>query len=243
MKPTLLLSDLHLPPAPSALREGFRRWLRGPAGEAERVYLLGDVFEYWIGDDVGLPTYAAEIDALCRLVSRGTAVSLIHGNRDFLLGAEFALRTGVSLLPDPMVVTLGGHPTLLSHGDRYCSGDRTYQRWRRFSRNPWAQRLFLALPRSRRERIASGLRDQSAASQRNRPEAILDVSPESIEAAFRDSGVDRMIHGHTHRPAIHSLEIDGRPCQRVVLPDWRPNAPRMGYLQVQASGEILNKEL
>lgn len=234
MKPALLLSDLHLPPRPSPLREAFRRFLDGPAREASAVYLLGDVFEYWVGDDVGLQTYAAEAAALSGLVAAGTPVWFMHGNRDFLVGEAFGRRTGVWLLPDPVVVELGGQPTLLSHGDLFCTGDRAYQRWRRFSRNRLAQRLFLALPKQRRKRIAGGLRGESDIAKHDKPDAILDVSPEALEAAFGRYGVQRLIHGHTHRPALHRLELGGRIRERIVLPDWRPET--MDYLAVSGAG-------
>lgn len=226
----LLLSDLHLPNRPSPLREGFLRFLAGPARQAEAVYLLGDLFEYWIGDDVGLTEYGAEVQALHELTDRGVAVYFIAGNRDFLVGARFFAASGVQALPDPTVRTLDGVKTLLAHGDLYCSDDLEYQRWRRFSRNPLAQRLFMWLPRSLRARIAGGLRVQSHGAKTQKPAMIMDVKADSIEQALRDAGVKRLIHGHTHRPCDHTITLDGDPAERIVLSDW--SVERMEYLAV-----------
>lgn len=234
---TLLLSDLHLPSGPSPLRDRFLAFLSGPARGAERVFLLGDLFEYWIGDDVGLRVYAAECEAIRELVAAGVPVAVQAGNRDFLLGRAFCAATGARLLDDPVVETVAGEPVLLSHGDIWCTDDVGYQRWRRFSRNPATQWLFARLPVALRERIAGGVRARSGSSKVHKAEAIMDVNPRAIEAAFRDHGVTRMIHGHTHRPAVHEMEVDGRGCRRRVLPDWRPE--RMEYLRVDGSGEAL----
>ncbi|HEX4870988.1 MAG TPA: UDP-2,3-diacylglucosamine diphosphatase [Nevskiaceae bacterium] len=223
MATSWLLSDLHLPPRPSPLRETLLDWLRSPRlREAQAVYLLGDVFEAWIGDDLGLDWYRAEIDALAALSAAGVAVKVQVGNRDFLLGAAFARASGAVLLADPVVEPLGGVPTLLSHGDLWCTDDRAYQRWRRFARWRPAQRLFLALPRGRREAIARGLRDSSRAATRVKPDDILDVNEAAIAAAVRASGARRVIHGHTHRPAEHWLQSPTGPVERLVLADWHP---------------------
>lgn len=227
----LLLADLHLPAGPSCLRERFIAFLRGPAADAQYVYILGDLFEYWIGDDVGLEVYAAECAALRERSAAGTAIGFIHGNRDFLVGHRFAAATGVRLLPDPLTLELGGVPTLLSHGDRYCIADRAYQRWRGFARNRIAQAGFLALPRTVREHIAGDLRHRSGDAQRGKARDITDVTPSAIEQALSKQGCQRMIHGHTHRPAEHQLS-DRR--QRIVLADWRPQ--RCEYLRVDDSG-------
>jgi UDP-2,3-diacylglucosamine hydrolase len=216
----LLLSDLHLPAEPSPLREGFAHLLSGAAREVEQVWLLGDIFEYWIGDDAGLHDYAPEIAALRALTGTGVRVGFIHGNRDFLVGRLFAEATGVDLLADPQLVTLGGRRVLLSHGDRWCTDDRAYQRWRRFSRNPLAQSVFAHLPRRLRQTIAGGVRSRSGQEKRYKPDAIMDVNTDAIADAFRATGVDCIIHGHTHRPATHALSVDGRAVERIVLPDW-----------------------
>lgn len=232
MKPrTLLLSDLHLPPGPSPFREGFRRFLDGPAREAEAVYLLGDLFETWIGDDLGMQDYAAEVAQLAALSQQGVKLHFQRGNRDFLVGTDFSELTGVELLPDPYVLDLHGRLTVLSHGDLLCTDDEGYQRWRRFAHNPVAQGIFLAFPRSWRERIAQRLRHRSNSEKRYKPEDIMDVHDTAVSAFFQLSGATRLIHGHTHRPAEHAL--DGG-LERIVLADWRPE--RMEYLEVDASG-------
>lgn len=226
----LLLSDLHLPPAPSPLRETFLRFLQGPARQAHAVYLLGDLFEYWIGDDAGLDAYPAEVRALRALAERGVKLYALHGNRDFLLGKRFCQAAGLTLLPDPWVGMLEGTPTLLSHGDLYCTDDVSYQRWRRISRQPLVQWLYLRLPRARRERIAGGIRNDSTASQQTKPPEIIDVHPAAIEAAFRRHTVNRIIHGHTHRPAVHATSGQ----ERIVLADWR--AHHCEYLELNPRG-------
>ncbi|MFT4047426.1 MAG: UDP-2,3-diacylglucosamine diphosphatase [Solimonas sp.] len=229
----LLLSDLHLPNEPSPLREGFLRFLAGPARGAEAVYLLGDLFEYWAGDDVGIEDYAPEVAALRALTANGVPVCFIAGNRDFLVGRGFSKATGVRLLGDPVVVELGGVKTLLSHGDIFCTDDRAYQRWRRFTRNRLAQWLFLRLPKAHRHAIAGNLRQRSGADKRNKPSTIMDVSEATVVATMKRYGVTRLIHGHTHRPADHLLRVGLERAARLVLADW--HAERMEYLSIDAS--------
>ena len=221
----LLLSDLHLPNTASPLREAFLRFLSGPARGAAAVYILGDLFEYWIGDDVGLREYAAETAALRALTDGGARVLLMHGNRDFMVGQRFAAATGVELLHDPLRLDLCGQPTVLSHGDLWCTEDHAYQRWRRLSRNPLGQALYLLLPVSLRLSVAR----QARAGGRRKSMAITDVSESAVRAAFAAHGVDRIIHGHTHRPAEHDYQLEGSPRRRIVLADWRPG--RMEYLE------------
>lgn len=220
-KPVYFISDLHLPTGPSKLRRVFRKFLEGPARQAQALYILGDLFEYWIGDDAGLQDYAEEVQALSALTASGIAVYFQHGNRDLLVGKTFAARTGVQLLPDPYRFDLEGEPVLLSHGDPFCTADVSYQRWRRFSRNPLVQGIYGALPLSLRRYIAGSIRSQSDSQKQTKPEDIMDVSNEAIHAAFQQHGVERMIHGHTHRPAEHRHHVHGRDCQRIVLADWR----------------------
>lgn len=236
----LLLADLHLPlPGSQAkasfLNEAFLRFCSGPARQAQRVFLLGDLFETWVGDDVGIRQYADAVAALRALSDRGVAVFTQTGNRDFLLGPRFAAATGSTALADEAVLTLAdGVPTLLAHGDTYCTDDLGYQRWRRFSRHRLAQWLFLRLPVGQRQRIAGELRSGSTSAKANKPMAIMDVNASAIEHAFRRSGVRRLIHGHTHRPADHTLTVDGERCERLVLADWRPD--RLEWLAIQDSG-------
>jgi UDP-2,3-diacylglucosamine hydrolase len=219
---TLFVADLHLPVAASPLREAFANFLAGPARQAEALYILGDLFEAWIGDDAGLSEYSVERACLRALSAAGVPVYFQHGNRDFLVGEGFAAATGVRILPDPLKVDLHGTPTLISHGDLWCTDDARYQRFRRFARNRAAQTVFGTLPRAWRERIAGSIRADSATHKRMTAADIMDVNPGAIEQAFRQHGVTRMIHGHTHRPAVHDTVVDGRPCQRIVLADWHP---------------------
>jgi UDP-2,3-diacylglucosamine hydrolase len=227
---TYFLSDLHLPPEVSPLRQHFLSFVEGRAGGAEAVYVLGDLFEYWIGDDVGMQVYAPEVAALTALTARGVPVWFQHGNRDFLVGREFSALTGVALLDDPAVVDLYGTRTLVSHGDRLCTDDVAYQRWRRFSRFKPAQWVFHRLPVARRERIAGGLRSSSDTAKANKPENIMDVNADAVAGAFAHHRVARMIHGHTHRPAEHRVG----DTERIVLADWQPG--KYEVLEVDAAG-------
>jgi UDP-2,3-diacylglucosamine hydrolase len=232
----LLASDLHLPAEPSPLREGFLQWLAGPAREASSVYLLGDLFEVWIGDDLGVQTYAEEMAALRSLRAAGVSVYVQRGNRDFLLGAGFERASGARLLPDPHRLLLGGVATLLSHGDQWCTRDRGYLRWRRVAHSRALQALFLALPGRWRQAAADNIRQRSRTATAQKAVTITDVTPEAVAAAMRAAGVLRVIHGHTHRPQLHRFELDGRPAERLVLPDWRPQA--MGAWAVDADGVL-----
>ncbi len=188
----------------------------------------------WIGDDAGLAEYGVERACLRALTKAGVPVYFQHGNRDFLVGAQFAAATGVQVLADPVTVQLGGGATLISHGDLWCTDDQGYQRWRRFSRNKVTQAVYGALPRNWRERFAGRVRAHSDAGKQYKPADIMDVNDGAIRQAFAAHGVTRMIHGHTHRPATHDYTIDGRACQRYVLADWR--AERCEALRVDASG-------
>ncbi|HSW14678.1 MAG TPA: UDP-2,3-diacylglucosamine diphosphatase [Solimonas sp.] len=233
---TLLLSDLHLPVGPSPYRDAFQRFLEGPARQAEAVYILGDLFEYWIGDDLGMLDYAPEVGLLAKLTQHGVKVCFQRGNRDFLVGQDFADLSGVQLLHDPFVVDLYGTPTLLSHGDLLCTDDAGYQRWRRFAHNRAAQSVFLTFPRRWRERVAQRVRGRSNAEKRYKPEDIMDVNVAAVQAFFKLSGARRLIHGHTHRPAEHVL--DGG-CERVVLADWRPERKEVLEASPQGLRRIL----
>jgi UDP-2,3-diacylglucosamine hydrolase len=232
--PTLFLSDLHLSPARPALVAAFRAFCAGPARAAAGVYILGDLFDDWIGDDQLREPLAAEVAAALKAVTAaGVAVGVVTGNRDFLLRDGFADAAGSTLLSAPLVVNVAGTPTVLLHGDELCTADRGYQRLRRITHNPRWQRRFLALPYAFRRGVASWLRGRSRAATSGKPETIMDVDASAVEAAFRDAGVVRMIHGHTHRPARHHLVVDGRECERFVLADWYQ---RGTYLEFDATG-------
>lgn len=234
MRPTLFISDLHLSPARPALVASFRAFCSGPAREAAGIYVLGDLFDIWIGDDqLREPLAAGVARALRGVAEAGVPVALMSGNRDFLLGASFAQAAGAKLLAEQIVVNLAGTPTLLMHGDELCTGDTGYQRFRAVSHDPGWQRRFLALPYAIRRAIASWLRGRSRKATAAKPEAIMDVDARAVDAAFRAAGVSRIIHGHTHRPARHHVAVDGRDCERWVLADWYD---RGSYLEFGAGG-------
>lgn len=225
MKPAQFLSDLHLAPSAPRTAASFLDWARGPAREASAVYVLGDLFDAWVGDEQVDDPFCRPIVAALRAISEtGVPVGVVRGNRDFLLGERFARAAGATLLPERSVVDAGGVRTLILHGDELCTGDSDYQRYRAWIRDPRHQRRLLALPWPVRRAIAAWLRRRSRLATRRKPDAILDVEATAVAAAFRAYGVDRMIHGHTHRPASHRHTVDGHPCERVVLPDWHGQA-------------------
>ena len=217
---TLFASDLHLDSESPWAIDAFLAFLNGPARSAEALYLLGDLFEVWVGDDDDSRDHARTCDGLKALTDSGVAVYVIHGNRDFLLGDRFALRTGVKLLPDPVLVDLYGVPTLLSHGDVFCTEDPSYQQLRSIVRRPGFQQRFLALPLDARRTLASAARAGSKAHTGRTIPTIMDVNPDAVIRAFRATGARRLIHGHTHRPAIHPGIVDGTNTERVVLAPW-----------------------
>jgi UDP-2,3-diacylglucosamine hydrolase len=218
---SLLISDLHLAAQRPAITAQFLALTQSTtARTAAAFYILGDLFEYWAGDDDDDPLNASVAEALRALADSGTAVYLMHGNRDVLIGQDFVARAGVALLEDPVVHDLHGTPTLLSHGDAWCTGDIEYQHFRRYARDPENQRRFLAQPLAARREQMLGMRAQSEVDKQRKDDGIMDVSSAAIETAFRDAGVSRIIHGHTHRPACHRLSVDGRTCERWVLADW-----------------------
>ncbi|PKL98593.1 MAG: UDP-2,3-diacylglucosamine diphosphatase [Gammaproteobacteria bacterium HGW-Gammaproteobacteria-7] len=217
---TLFISDLHLDLDRPETTEVLLALLAGEARQAEALYILGDLFEAWVGDDDPSEVGAQVADALRTVNDAGVPIHFIRGNRDFLIGRDYAARCAMRLLPDPCVIDLYGQPTLLLHGDLLCTDDLAYQQWRRQSRDPDWQAAMLAQPLAARLALAGQARAQSKAHQANAAEAIMDAAPDAIDAMFRLYGVNRMIHGHTHRPAIHCTTVDGRPCTRIVLGDW-----------------------
>ncbi len=234
MKPTLFLSDLHLSPERPALLAAFHAFCAGPARSAAGVYVLGDLFDVWIGDDQLREPFAADVAAtLVELTRAGVPIGVIAGNRDFLLGERFARASGATLLPEQIVVNVAGTPTLLLHGDELCTADLGYQRFRRVVRDPRWQRRYLALPYAWRRRIARWLRGRSRTVTAQKPEKIMDVEAKAVDAAFRTANVTRIIHGHTHRPARHHLVVDNRECERWVLSDWYDHG---SYVEFDAAG-------
>jgi UDP-2,3-diacylglucosamine hydrolase len=234
MRPTLLLSDLHLAPERTAAVAAFHAFARGPAREAAAVYIMGDLFDAWVGDDQREEPFArAVVESLRGIRAAGVPLFIARGNRDFLLGDDFARAAGATLLAEQTIVDLGGTPTLLSHGDEFCTDDTGYQRYRALARDPRYQRRLLRLPYRVRRWIGAWLRRKSRAATARKPESILDVNAAAIEQAFQRLDVARMIHGHTHRPARHVSVVDGRSRERVVLADWDD---RGHYLEIDATG-------
>ena len=202
--------------------------------------MLGDLFDSWLGDEQLAEPFAAGVAAsLASLARSGVPVHVMHGNRDFLLGKRFAEATGAALLPDSLVVEAGGVPTLLMHGDTLCTDDVDYQRYRAWIRDPNRQRKLLSLPWPVRRGFAAWLRRRSRRAAMGKDEAIMDVNAGAVAQAFRDAGVSRMVHGHTHRPASHHIEVDGRPRERHVLPDWHGRAT---WLEIDGDG-VRRREL
>ncbi|WP_336366825.1 UDP-2,3-diacylglucosamine diphosphatase [Marinobacter sp. C2H3] len=220
---TLFISDLHLEESRPDITAAFFRFLDQTAPGAERLYILGDFFEAWIGDDERTPLQERVAEALRRLNAAGTDIVLMHGNRDFLIGEDFCQRAGARLMDDPTVVDLYGTPTLLMHGDSLCTADVEYQKFRANMRNPQWQQMILARPLKDRQQMARQLRDLSMAKNQGKAEAIMDVTPEEVVRVMEAHGVQRLIHGHTHRPAVHALTANGESARRIVLGDWDQN--------------------
>jgi UDP-2,3-diacylglucosamine hydrolase len=216
----LFISDLHLDaqlPQVTRLLESF---VEQESAAAEAIYILGDLFEVWVGDDDDRPATLHFIDILRRMTATGTPVYVMHGNRDFLLGDKFCADTGCKLLPDPSVVELDGKRVLLMHGDSLCTDDVEHQKTRQVLRGEAWQREFLAKPLSERIKLAQEYRHMSRAQTRNTPDSIMDVNADAVAEIMRRYDVDELIHGHTHRPAIHDISIDGKSARRIVLGDW-----------------------
>jgi len=220
MAETLFISDLHLDSARPLIIELFIDFLRSRASGADALYILGDLYEYWIGDDDPAEALRPTIEALAKLSNSGVAIYFIHGNRDFLIDRKFARQTGCQLLPETTVIDLYGQPTLIMHGDTLCTDDKAYQSFRVRIRNPIIRRILLTLSVNMRRRIARRLRDQSRQALGGKAAEIMDVSPQAVKGAMRKHRVRQLIHGHTHRPATHEFEIDGAPAVRIVLGDW-----------------------
>lgn len=229
----LLISDLHLEEERPDITRAFLHFLATRAAQAEALYILGDFFEVWIGDDAMTPFQESIAGALRALSERGVRIYLMHGNRDFMLGRTFCHKAGCKLLADPSVVQLCGEPVLLMHGDSLCTRDEGYMRLRRLLRNPLSLFVLRNLPLATRRKLARKLRNESRTQTRMKASDIIDVTPELIPGVLAEHRVRTLIHGHTHRPATHDLEVDGQPAKRIVLGDW----DRQGWaLQVDENG-------
>lgn len=216
----LLISDLHLEEGRPDITRAFLGLLAGRARIAESLYILGDFFEAWIGDDAMSPFQRSICQALRALSDSGTKVFLMHGNRDFMIGKAFCKAAGCTLLKDPSVVNFNGEPVLLMHGDSLCTRDEAYMRMRRYLRHPLTLWVLRHLPLSTRHKLARKLRSESRAQTRMKANDIVDVTPDEVVRVMAESGVQTLIHGHTHRPAVHDVQLDGTTAQRIVLGDW-----------------------
>ena len=216
----LLISDLHLEEQRPDITRAFLALLDGRARAAESLYILGDFFEAWIGDDAMSPFQLSICKALRALSDSGTQIFLMHGNRDFMIGQAFCKAAGCTLLKDPSVVPLNGEPVLLMHGDSLCTRDEAYMRMRRYLRNPLTLWVLRHLPLGTRHKLARKLRNESRAQTRMKANDIVDVTAEEIPRIMAQYGVRTLIHGHTHRPAIHKLLVGNDAAKRIVLGDW-----------------------
>lgn len=217
-------SDLHLDPSTPQIADRFKRFLAGPAREARSVFLLGDLFEAWIGDDDPEPAHREVVAAIAALAAAGTLVYVMRGNRDFMMGERFCADAGAMLIDDPVILDVDGERVMLSHGDGLCVDDRAYQKLRALVRDPSLREGFARLPIEARRRLASEAREGSREHLANASAYITDVNQPAVDAVMRDAEVPLMIHGHTHRPGVHRFESDGVERTRVVLGAWHDEA-------------------
>ncbi|KAF3998885.1 UDP-2,3-diacylglucosamine diphosphatase [Glaciimonas immobilis] len=237
----LFISDLHLQEANPRTTQAFYDFLDTHARHAAQLYLLGDLFEYWAGDDDLETPYNLQIATAIRQISdAGVSVFWIAGNRDFLVGESFAQVAGLTLLQDPFVALIGGRRVALAHGDAQCTDDLDYMAFRAQVRNPQWQQQFLALPLTQRKAIIAGARTESRKEQQHKSMEIMDVNPQAIATLFAETGTDTLIHGHTHRPALHSYAGTDVTLSRYVLPDWEYDVVRQrgGWISIDTEGRI-----
>jgi UDP-2,3-diacylglucosamine hydrolase len=242
----LFASDIHLHPSLPETVDAFFSFLSQHAHHAERLYLLGDLFEYWAGDDDLSNPFNRKIAAEIRKTAEtGVSVFWIAGNRDFLIGKQFALEAKLSLLPDPFITRISTHDIVLTHGDVLCTDDISYMKFREQVRNPSWQDAFLAKPLDERKSIIEGLRSGSKEAQRMKAADIMDTNAHAVAGLFRQTKASVMIHGHTHRPAKHAITLDGQERLRFVLPDWDCDAqpPRGGWIGIDGAGKIKNYDI
>lgn len=232
---TLFISDLHLEEERPEITRAFFEFLDNKAQDIDALYILGDFFEAWIGDDENTPLQAKVKSKLREISDSGTQIFLMHGNRDFLIGQQFCEETGATLLEDPATVSLYGKDVLLMHGDSLCTKDIEYMKFRKNMRDSEWQTLFLKRSLPERQIVAQQLRAISQAKNKGKTLEIMDVTPSEVESSLMQHNVDTLIHGHTHRPAIHEIEANGKAAKRIVLGDWEKN---VWYLKADATGEI-----
>jgi UDP-2,3-diacylglucosamine hydrolase len=237
----LFVSDVHLQESMPRTTQAFLDFLQNHGSRTRELYLLGDLFEYWAGDDDLETPYVRQMaDALHQLSNAGVALFWLGGNRDFLVSQGFAKATGATLLEEPYVTTIGGNRLVLVHGDAQCTDDVSYMAFRAQVRQPKWQQEFLSMPLAKRKAIIAGMRDQSRAAQREKSYEIMDVNEQAISDLFDSTGTELMIHGHTHRPACHTYAAPAGERLRYVLPDWDcdTDVPRGGWIAITDGGKI-----
>jgi len=217
---TLFISDLHLSGDRENITDLFVDFLEKRASKADALYILGDLFEVWMGDDMILPDYMPCINKMKQLADNGLPLFVMQGNRDFLMAEQFSTLSGASLIDDPSIIDLYGTPTLLMHGDTMCTDDIDYQKFRTMVRDPLWQKDFLDKSPDERLAMAAKLREASKEAMSNKTMEIMDVNQEAVERAMLDHGIVQLIHGHTHRPAIHDFMVNEKNMKRIVLGDW-----------------------
>ena len=234
---TLLISDLHLQADRPDIADQFLRFLETDALNADALYILGDLFESWVGDDDPNDHYSWIKQGIRKLTRKQIPVLFMHGNRDFMIGNDFAHETGIVILEDPHIAVIHDTAVLLAHGDAYCTDDAEYQAVRKMTRDPQWQTMMLEKTLEERLAFAARARTTSLARGEEIGENISDVNQKAIEEAFREANVSLMVHGHTHRPAIHELNINGRPARRIVLGDWYEHG---SVVRWDADGPVLS---
>ena len=241
MRRTLFISDLHLDDSRRPVTQAFLEFLQHEAISCDALYILGDLFEAWIGDDDHTALSQEVIAALAALATSGVPRYIMHGNRDFLIGEAFCRAAGCKLLVDPSVVEFYGQTTLLMHGDSLCTGDAEYMAFRAKMRNPAVQQQLLSKPLSERRQIADQLRAGSASANSNKAEDIMDVSADEVVRQMQQCNTRRLIHGHTHRPATHSVALPEGDAQRIVLGDW---GEKLWFLDLRPDGlELVQRDI
>jgi len=226
---TCFIADLHLSRnRPEALQR-FLDFLQQEAPKHQTLYILGDLFDAWLGDDISIPEHASILDRLQQTSAHGVTIRIQPGNHDFLYRAAFEERSGCQLIPDPYLITLDGAPVLLTHGDQLCTEDRQYQRYRSVIRHPLTEWILLHLSRSLRRKLGRKLGQRSAHDKHHKSSAIMDVTPSAVDTLMRQHGVLQLIHGHTHRPATHTFQLDQAEATRIVLGEWEAEKSMLIY--------------
>ncbi|QCU90375.1 UDP-2,3-diacylglucosamine diphosphatase [Thiomicrorhabdus sediminis] len=240
---SLVIADIHLQPHSHPINRAFLDFLHSQAPKAEALYILGDLFEMWVGDDIGMEHYQEFVSVFKQLKAQGVEIYLLYGNRDFLMKRRFFAETGIEKLDDIELIERYGHNYIMLHGDSLCTDDKGYQKMRRWFRKPWVQWLFLKLSRHQRLKIGLSMRQSSQQHSQNKNQSIMDVNPEAVQSLFTDyAPTCFMLHGHTHRPAVHQHNLNHADKKRYVLGDWRLNGKKQvdaEIIKLDASGPQL----